>query len=53
MVRIQRRLSSTSDWVTVETDSSSPVYTYYDDLSNVPVGTVIQYRSILREPDGA
>ena len=52
-VRIQRRLSSTSDWVTVETDSSSPVYTYYDDLSNVPVGTVIQYRSILREPDGA
>ena len=43
---------ATSDWVTVETDNSSPVYTYYDDLSNVPVGTVIQYRAILREPDG-
>ena len=52
VVRIQRRLSSTSDWVTVGADSSSPVYTYYDDLSNVPVGTVIQYRAILREPDG-
>jgi hypothetical protein len=52
VVRIQRRLSSTSDWVTVETDSSSPVYIYYDDLSTVPVGTQIQYRAILREPDG-
>jgi alpha-amylase len=52
VVRIQRRLSSTSDWVTVETDSSSPVYTYYDNLSTVPVGTQIQYRAILREPDG-
>jgi alpha-amylase len=52
VVRIQRRLSSTSDWVTVETDSSSPVYIYYDDLSTVPVGTQIQYRAIRREPDG-
>ena len=25
---------------------------YYDDLSDVPVGTAIQYRAILREPDG-
>ena len=39
VVRIQRRLSSDSDWVTVKTDNSSPVYTYYDDLSSVPVGT--------------
>ena len=52
VVRIQRRLSSDSDWVTVETDNSSPVYTYYDDLSSVPVGTEIRYRAILREPDG-
>ena len=37
-----------SDWVTVGTDNSSPVYSYYDDLSNVPVGTVIRYRAILR-----
>jgi alpha-amylase len=52
VVRIQRKLPGDSDWVTVETDRSSPVYTYYDDLSNVPVGTVIQYRAILNEPDG-
>ena len=52
VVRIQRRLSSDSDWVTLTTDNSSPVYTYYDDLSTVPVGTEIQYRAILSEPDG-
>ena len=52
VVRIQRKLASDTDWATVETDSSSPVYTYYDDLTNVPVGTVIQYRAILNEPDG-
>ena len=42
VVRIQRRLPSDSDWVTVNTDDSSPVYTYYDNLSTVPVGTQIQ-----------
>jgi alpha-amylase len=52
VVRIQRKLPSDSDWVTVKRDDSSPVYTYYDDLSNVPVGTAIQYRAILDEPDG-
>ncbi|HWI00884.1 MAG TPA: alpha-amylase family glycosyl hydrolase [Propionibacteriaceae bacterium] len=51
VVRIQRRLNS-GDWVTVRTDSSSPVYSYFDDLTSVPVGTTIQYRAILREPDG-
>jgi alpha-amylase len=51
VVRIQRKLPSDSDWVTVRTDRSSPVYTHYDDLSSVPVGTVIQYRAILNEPD--
>jgi alpha-amylase len=51
VVRIQRRLNS-GDWVTVRTDRSSPVYAYFDDLSSVPVGTTIQYRAILREPDG-
>ena len=38
--------------MTVKTDNSSPVYNYYDDLSTVPVGTVIRYRAILNEPDG-
>jgi hypothetical protein len=52
VVRIQRRLPSDSDWVTVNTDDSSPVYSYYDDLSAVPVGTEIGYRAILDEPDG-
>jgi len=51
VVRIQRRADN-GDWVTVRTDRSSPVYSYYDDLSDVPVGTTIQYRAILREPDG-
>ena len=51
VVRIQRRVNN-GDWVTVRTDRSSPIYSYYDDLSDVPVGTTIQYRAILREPDG-
>ena len=51
VVRIQRRVNSGA-WETVRTDSSSPIYSYYDDLSDVPVGTTIQYRAILREPDG-
>jgi alpha-amylase len=52
VVRIQRRLPSDSDWVTVKRDDSSPVYSYYDDLLTVPVGTVIHYRAVLNEPDG-
>ena len=51
VVRIQRRVNNGS-WETVRTDRSSPVYSYYDDLSDVPVGTTLQYRAILREPDG-
>jgi hypothetical protein len=51
VVRIQRRTDN-GDWQTVRTDSSSPIYSYYDNLSEVPVGTTIQYRAILREPDG-
>ncbi|MGH3339918.1 MAG: alpha amylase C-terminal domain-containing protein, partial [Propionibacteriaceae bacterium] len=52
VVRIQRRLPSDSEWVTVKRDDSSPVYSYFDDLSTVPVGTLIRYRAILNEPDG-
>lgn len=52
VVRIQRRLPSDSDWVTVKRDDSSPVCSYYDDLSTVPVGTVIRYRAVLNEPAG-
>jgi alpha-amylase len=52
VVRIQRKLPTDADWVTVKTDDSSPVYTYYDNLSAVPLGTQIQYRAVLDEPDG-
>jgi alpha-amylase len=38
--------------VTLATDESSPVYTHYGNLSTVPVGTQIQYRAVLNEPDG-
>jgi alpha-amylase len=50
-VRFQRSLNGAA-WQTVKRDNSSPAYVYYDDLSSVPVGTVIRYRAILREPDG-
>jgi alpha-amylase len=50
--RIQRKLPTDSDWVTLNTDDSSPVYTHYDNLSTVPVGTQIQYRAVLNESDG-
>jgi hypothetical protein len=52
VVRIQRKLPTDADWVTLNTDDSSPVYTYYDNLSTVPMGTQIQYRAVLDEPDG-
>jgi glycosidase len=52
VVRIQRREGTSGPWTTVRVDDSSPVYVYYDDLSTVPVGTTIQYRAILTEPDG-
>jgi hypothetical protein len=52
VVRIQRKLPNDADWVTLNTDYSSPVYTSYDNLSTVPVGTQIQYRAVLDEPDG-
>ena len=52
VVRIQRREGTSGPWTTVRTDDSSPIYVYYDDLADVPVGTTIQYRAILNEPDG-
>ena len=51
MVKIQRSLNGAA-WQTLTTDSSSPVYTYVDDLATIPVGTAIRYRAILKEPDG-
>ncbi len=51
VVQIQRSLAGGA-WETLTTDSSSPVYTYRDNLASVPVGTQIRYRAILTEPDG-
>ena len=51
VVEIQRRFND-GDWQSLTTDSSSPIYSVLHDLSSVPVGTVIQYRAILTEPDG-
>jgi len=50
-VRIERSLDGGA-WQTLATDSSSPVYTYGDNISAIPVGTEIRYRAILNEPDG-
>jgi alpha-amylase len=52
VVRIQRSLDGGASWEPLTTDSSSPVYTVYDNLASVPVGTEIRYRAILTEPDG-
>jgi alpha-amylase len=52
VVRIERSLDEGASWESLTTDSSSPVYTAYDNLASVPVGTEIRYRAILTEPDG-
>ena len=51
VVKIQRSLNGAA-WHTLTTDSSSPVYTYVDDMATIPVGTAIRYRAVLKEPDG-
>jgi hypothetical protein len=51
VVRIQRSLDGGAYWEPLSTDSSSPVYTAYDNLASVPVGAEIRYRAILTEPD--
>jgi alpha-amylase len=51
LVVIERSLNGGA-WEPLTTDSSSPVYTAYDDLASVPVGTEIRYRAMLTEPDG-
>ena len=41
-------------WTPIGTDSTSPVYTVFDDLTPLALaaGTAVQYRAILAEPDG-
>jgi alpha-amylase len=42
-------------WTPIGSDSSSPVYVVFDDISGLglPTGTPIHYRAILTEPDGS
>ncbi|HEU4426775.1 MAG TPA: alpha-amylase family glycosyl hydrolase [Pilimelia sp.] len=53
VVDFQRRVAD-GPWTPIGTDSSSPVYTVFDNLEplNLPVDTVVEYRAILHEPDG-
>jgi hypothetical protein len=37
-------------WQDLGTDSSSPVYTVTDDVSDLPLGTQVRYRAVLSEP---
>jgi hypothetical protein len=39
----------TAAWRTIGTDTSSPDYTVTDDVSDLPVGTRVQYRAVLLE----
>jgi alpha-amylase len=51
-VTFQRRIAG-GEWTDIGTDSSSPAYTVRDDVGSLglAVGTVIDYRAILEEPD--
>ncbi|MBA2768728.1 MAG: alpha-amylase [Sporichthyaceae bacterium] len=51
VVEFQRSVSGGA-WTSIGTDDSSPVYTAFDDVSALALGTVVSYRAILSEPDG-
>ncbi len=46
VVTLQRRVG-TGDWETIGRDSSSPVYTAFDDVTDLDAGTPIAYRAIV------
>ncbi|GAA1032138.1 hypothetical protein GCM10009557_29670 [Virgisporangium ochraceum] len=53
VVRIDRRIG-TGEWTPVGTDSSSPVYTVFDNLTplNLATGTTVAYRAVLTSGRG-
>lgn len=53
VVRFERSIAGGA-WTALGTDSSSPAYTAFDDLStlNLAAGTQIRYRAVLTEPGG-
>jgi alpha-amylase len=48
-VAFSRRVGSGS-WQPLGADHSSPAYTVTDDVSELPLGTVVRYRAVLTEP---
>jgi alpha-amylase len=52
VVTFERRVAGGA-WTPIGSDSSSPVYTVFDELpADLAPGTVIEYRAILTGPDG-
>jgi glycosidase len=47
-VRFERSVAGGA-WTTIGTDSSSPDYVVYDDLSALDLGTQVRYRAVLTE----
>lgn len=48
-VRFERSVAG-GPWQDLGTDSSSPVYTVTDDVSDLPLGSEVRYRAVLSEP---
>jgi len=46
VVTFQRRVGM-GGWETIGTDSSSPIYTVFDDELDLPTGTTVSYRAVL------
>ncbi|HWT24212.1 MAG TPA: alpha-amylase family glycosyl hydrolase [Solirubrobacteraceae bacterium] len=40
------------DWTEIGTDTSSPVYTAFDDTTGLADGTVVRYRAVLHDAQG-
>jgi hypothetical protein len=51
VVTMQRSVNG-GEWTTVGTDSSSPVYTAFDDTSSLPDQASVQYRAVLTYAPG-
>ncbi len=50
VVAFERRLDD-GDWEDIGTDDSSPAYVALDDLTDVPIDTVVRYRATLTDGD--
>ncbi len=48
-VELQRSVAGGA-WTSLGVDDSAPAYTAVDDVSDLPLGTQVRYRAVLREP---